>query len=158
MGVYWNISSFRKVQSIISGEIKCRNMFEININESWAHEVRRAGIRGGIESLNLLKKQGRFIQNEENETLFEGFISNIFYLESNDLFDGKNLRVDDTGNTFGIAWNPIVAYGYFKNLSNGDSTFSHISDIEQRNGLEEILMILEEAMEEDFMVSFYWIE
>lgn len=156
MGIYWNAQTYVKDTSYIVGEVRSRNIYEIDLKACSKYLVRRLDIKGGIEILNSLKSQKKYVVDIERTPMSNSCIFNLFYIDSNDLIGYENVRIDNEGNKFCIAWDPSTPFRYINELSNGDSEFKHIDDASERRGLEDLLLILKEAVEKDYIVLFYW--
>jgi len=153
MGVYWFASSLKKDSAYISGEIKCEGIYEINIAKSMSHEVRRVEIQGGIQRLNDLK----YLDKQYiSSTSYKGFVDNLFYLYSS---DGDRYLRDNKGNVFTLGFDPKRIIEYVKTIGGSDlevdkSLPGH--DYEQAVCLQELFLVLEEAIEEEYIMFFYW--
>lgn len=153
MGVYWFASSLKKDSAYISGEIKCEGLYEINISKSRSHEVRRVEIHGG---LNVLNDRKYLDKQYVHSHIHKGFVDNLFYLYSS---DGDRYRRDEEGGVYGLAFDPRPIFEYIKTLGgNGNEVDNNLSmdKYEQAVGLQELYLVLEEAMEEDYIMLFYW--
>jgi hypothetical protein len=153
MGVYWFASSLKKDSAYISGEIKCEGLYEINISKSRSYEVRRVEIHGGLYRLNDL----RYLDNQYLDTPeYKGYVDNLFYLYSS---DGDRYRRDESGGVYALAFDPRPIFEYIKTIGgNGNEVDNNLSleKYDQAIGLQELYLVLEEAIEEDYIVFFYW--
>lgn len=153
MGVYWIASSLKKDSAYISGEIKCEGLFEINISNSMSHEVRRVEIQGGIKKLNDLKYLDKQYISSKS---YKGFVDNLFYLYS---CDGDRYLRNNKGNVFTLGFDPKRVIEYVKtiggiNVKVDDSLPK--DEYEQAVCLQELFLVLEEAIEEEYIMFFYW--
>lgn len=153
MGVFWFASSLKKDSAYISGEIKCEGLYEINISKSRSYEVRRVEMQGGIKRLNDLK----YLDKQYiSSPCYKGFVDNLFYLYSS---DGDHYRRDESGGVYALAFDPKPIFEYIKTIGGSSNEVDinlPVQEYEQASGLHEIFLVLEEAVEEDYIMFFYW--
>lgn len=155
MGVYWTAVSYKKDASFISGEVKSRQCFEVNIPLARKFKASKVDFRGGVQAFESIRKNA-----VDYMYGIYSFGEMFFYFNADDLVDGSNIRKVSSEEYYGICYSPSESLKTLKKISEKTNNFMDWdgNPLENREGLIQLIALLQEANENGYLVHFYWSE
>jgi hypothetical protein len=154
MGVYWKAASYKRDSSYISGEIKSRGLYEFNIEKIQAFETReQVQFRHGVQLFHDIMNSSNCY---EIYGIYDKERALSFYFLSDDMIDGTTIRRNLT-ERFGLLFEPQkpleVLITLFRHTNNLESIV-----MDDKNEMYSLMNLLDNAVKNNYLVHFSWIE